>query len=240
LILAAVTLLIREPTRAVSVAAEASLSTRAVYRELCRNPRYVATVAGYVAQTFAVGGFAAWAAPFLERRLCLHHDIGSIYFGLILVVTGIVGTAVGGWLADRVKGDDRLKAGLRVCAWSAVVAAPLAAMALLAPSPALFLVMLGLSQLAIFASTSPTNVAILSSVPTSLRANAMAASIFAIHLFGDMVSPTLIGVVADRFGDSPAPCSGGHGLTVGMSMLPAALALTAVFWFRGARRQSPR
>ena len=72
----------------------------------------------------------------------------------------------------------------------------------------------------------------------------MAASIFAIHLFGDLVSPPLIGALSDALGDTKAMCSGGGGLQVGMYLLPAALLLSGLAWWRGGfgddRAYSPR
>ena len=101
-------------------------------------------------------------------------------------------------------------------------------------SPTAFLVVLGVTELAIFASTSPTNAAVLGAVPVAMRANAMAASIFAIHLLGDLLSPNAVGAVSDAFHDAQGECTGARGLVIGMYLLPAALALSALAWFRGA------
>jgi MFS family permease len=81
---------------------------------------------------------------------------------------------------------------------------------------------------------------VLLSVPARMRANAMAASIFMIHLLGDLISPPAIGAISDRFHDGHAICSGGRGLRIGMFLLPAALALSAIAWHRGVRaRRDP-
>jgi MFS family permease len=205
---------------------------------LARTPPYVAAVAGYVAQTFALGGFQAWAAPFLYRKLCLDLQHADSWFGTITVVTGLVGTAIGGVLADRWPGADRGRAYLALCATTSLAAAPLALVALLMPTASTFLVALAATELAVFISVSPVNAAILRTVPPSLRATAMAASIFMIHLFGDLVSPPLIGKVSDSFGDAHAKCSGAAGLQVGMYTLPVALVLSAVAWLWGARRRA--
>jgi predicted MFS family arabinose efflux permease len=232
-LLAAVTLLIQEPARALAGARDAA-GTWTIYRDLFLNPRYRAAVLGYVAQTFALGGFSEWAAPLLSRKLCFPLGEGNLVFGGITAVTGLVGTAVGGLLADRVPGSDRVRASLRVCAWSSALAAPLALGSLLAGSATTFLVLLGLAEFVIFVSTSPTNAAVLDAVPTMMRANAMAASIFVIHLLGDLISPPAIGAVSDALHDAQGACTGARGLTIGMYLLPAALALSAVFWGRGA------
>jgi MFS family permease len=233
LLLAGITLLIREPPRALAPVVERGGATR-VYLDLFANRKYRYAVLGYVAQTFALGGFSEWAAPLLSRKLCFDLAKGNIIFGAITAVTGLVGTAFGGVLADRLPGDDRVRVSLRVCAFSSAIGVPLAVVALASGSSTGFLVALGLAELAIFASTSPTNAAVLDSVPTALRANAMAASIFAIHLLGDLVSPPAIGAVSDAFHDPQGACTGARGLTFGMVLLPLALALSALAWFRGA------
>ncbi len=233
LVLALIVLLMQEPAK--SRASAEHVGGVAAYRELARSRTYVATVAGYVAQTFALGGFTAWAAPFLYRKLCLELHTADSYFGTITVITGLAGTAIGGVLADRWPGADRTRAYVAVCAWSSVVAAPLAVVALLMPSAATFLVALAACELALFASVSPVNTAILHAVRPELRATAMAVSIFMIHLLGDLISPPIIGAVSDAFGDPRAFCAGARGLQIGMYLLPAALALSAIFWLAGSR-----
>jgi hypothetical protein len=57
-----------------------------------------------------------------------------------------------------------------------------------------------------------------------MRASAMAASIFAIHLLGDLESPNLVGIISDRLG--------GDLQKAVLWTLPVALAVSAVFWSR--------
>ena len=73
----------------------------------------------------------------------------------------------------------------------------------------------------IFLSTGPVNTLILETVPVAMRATAMAGSIFAIHMFGDLWSPRLVGHLSDTWGDlQRAP----------VTVLPGALVVSAVFW----------
>ena len=234
IVLALVTFFIAEPKAQIRPR-EAS-SGFAAYLTLARRPAYRAAVLGYVAQTFALGGFVAWAAPFLYRKLCLQLPVANSRFGMITVVTGLAGTALGGFLADRWPGKDRVQAGLRVCAWSSIVAAPVALAAVFASSSTGFLVALALCELAIFTSVAPINAAVMRTVPTHLRARAMAASIFAMHLLGDLISPPVIGGLSDHFGDDHAFCSGARGLQLGMYLLPAAIAVSALLWWRASSR----
>ncbi|MDI1443731.1 MFS transporter [Polyangium sp. 6x1] len=241
-LLALVALLLHEPPRALAqtndergVVASFLDDTRA----LARSRSYVLTVAGYIAQTFALGGFVQWAVPFLYRKHCLDMHVADDAFGKLAVLTGLIGTGIGSLVAERVPGEDRVRAALWVCAISSAVATPLAVFAILAPTSTSFLVLLGLCELAVFASMAPTNLAILKSVPEERRASAMALSIFLIHLLGDMISPPIVGTVSDAFRDSKAQCTSSAGLFWGMLLLPVALALSAAFWFVGVRRTNP-
>ncbi len=237
-LLALVTLLIREPDRkhvgaaraadtgdGAAAAAPARVSP---YRVLARERLYVIAVGGYIAQTFALGGFTAWAPQYLERKLKMELHDADFWFGAVTVLTGFLGTGIGGYWADRMKGD-RVVNCIKICAISSVLATPFAAACLFMPTPPLFFVVMGLCELFLFLSVSPTNAAIMLSVPVAVRANAMAVSIFAIHLLGDLVSPPLIGRISDRGG------GGASGLQMGMYLLPAALAVSAIVWSRGAR-----
>jgi hypothetical protein len=47
-------------------------------------------------------------------------------------------------------------------------------------------------------NTSPLNAAVINSVGAHIRATAIAANIFVIHILGDVPSPTMMGWVADR------------------------------------------
>nr|HEX4312993.1 MFS transporter [Kofleriaceae bacterium] len=143
----------------------------------------------------------------------LTDDNASTYFGAITVVGGALGTLIGGRWADR---EQRLhpvdastpwnavetrrgsNALLKVCAVGMAIAAPFTALAFAMPLPILFFTFAFLAEIGLFLSTSPVNAIGLRSVPPEMRASAMAAMIFAIHLFGDLWSPTVLGFLADE------------------------------------------
>jgi len=54
-----------------------------------------------------------------------------------------------------------------------------------------------------------------------MRASAMAASIFAIHLFGDLWSAKFVGLLSDRWGSLQQAV---------LWVLPGALVVSAFFW----------
>ena len=246
ILLSLLVLLIREPVRREKEAGDAHAAPRrAAYAELIRLPRYVYTVLGYVAQTVALGGFAAFAVHFLVRKLCFKAETATLAFGVITVVTGLGGTAFGGWLADRIPGDgprpgqpphlrvverrrraagDRRDppAGRRERGRRASRARPSVRGAGRLPARRL---RQHLAHQRRGAALRPAE----RCAPTPWR-----SSIFFIHLLGDLVSqPPLIGRISD---DSDARGSGGEGLQLGMYLLPVALLLSALAWFRGVGR----
>jgi MFS family permease len=223
-LLAVLCLLVAEPVRVFSQTRPSVLHS---WRTLTRSSLYVRGVLGYAATTFAVGGFAFWVPTYLFRHYDLTLANANKGVGLITVLGGALGTATGGVCSDRAtRGlsagdhDRRTRAFLRVCAVGAVFAAPLAVLAILAPTSKLFFVFFGVCEIAIFLSASPINAVILESVPHEIRATAMAVSIFAIHMLGDLWSPPGVGILADHVPMQSA-----------MLILPIAIALGATAWW---------
>jgi MFS family permease len=203
-----------------------------------RVKSYLHAVAGAIAYTFVLGALAAWAPKYLVAHLGLELHTADLWLGVILAATGFAGTAAGGFLGDRWPGSDRTRAALAVCSISIAVAAPCAILALLANSPVLAFVMIGLTEFFLFVSTAPFNAAILGSVPSQLRASAMALSIFATHLFGDLMSPPAVGKLSDAIRAASPELQDDHGasLRAAMFTLPAMIAVAAAWWGWGAWR----
>ena len=224
LVMSLLCLAIVEPERR---APSARPSVLASARELWAIAPYRNVVLGYCAYTFAMGGFAYWAPKYLTARYGMENGKASMAFGAVTVVSGALGTLVGGWLGDRWtrgRSDDPAvtRASLLVCALSAALGAPLALAAILAPQALWFFVLVLPCEAGLFLSSGPVNAAILRSVPAGLRASAMALSIFGIHMLGDLWSPPLIGLGADHV-----------PMAWAMLAVPAAFALGAVIWWRG-------
>lgn len=180
---------------------------------------YVLLLAGYTAYTFALGAFSLWGPSFLQRVHHVAEKSAATFFGATLVVAGLVGTLVGGFAATA--WQKRNPAGYALTlGLSVLLAVPAAFGAFLVDDVTLSMALLALAMFLLFLSTGPVNTLILELVPVNLRASAMALSIFAIHLGGDMWSPEIVGRLSDAWGS----------LQKAVLILPAALFVSASFW----------
>jgi MFS family permease len=240
-------LLIVDPPRKLA-AAKAKLAEG--LRVLASIPLFRRAVIGYCAYTAGIGAFAYWAPDFLVRRFPDYLDTQSagFWFGLITVIGGAVGTVIGGTWGDRgQRGLPKItentpwdsnanKLGinvlLRVSAIGMVIAVPFTAASFFMPLPVVFFALAFVAEIGLFLSTSPVNAIGLRAVPPELRASAMAAMIFAIHLFGDLWSPPALGLLRDHLHvamnaspHDPLPT------TIAMMVLPITFALSAYVWW---------
>ena len=194
------------------------------YRRLLRNRPYVATVLGYAAYTFALGGMAFWMPAFLERVRGVPRAEATVQFGAIVVGTGFIGTFAGGWLGDVQRRRWR-SAYLGLSGLATLAAAPLALAAFTAEARPAWLAALVAAELLLFASTGPVNSVIVSVVSPGERGAAVALSIFTIHAFGDVPSPWLIGRLSDA-----------TSLGSAVLLVPAAILVAGLVWTLAALR----
>lgn len=234
LVLAFVALTVKDPPRGASEGAPVPpgtgrprfASSLRAYGALARNRQYVRTCAGLAAYTFALGGIAAWLPAFFERERGVPHAQASSIPGVILVVTGLVGTFGGGWLGDRLLRRNP-RAYLWVSGVATLAAVPFAILVFTAPSPAVFWPATVAAEILLFASTGPISAVTVNLVPPGMRATAMAAQILFIHLLGDVPSPWLIGRISD-----------GSSLGTGVLVVPVAVLLAGAVWLRAAREDA--
>ena len=196
-----------------------------------RNRIWLACTASYVAYTFAMGGLSTWGPTLLQRRFAISTARAGLVFGGLAVVTGILGTLLGGWLTDRWQ-QRWPDAGAGISGFTLLVAAPLVALALGTHSLNLAYVMLFLGMFLLFVNTSPVNALTVSSLPASIRATGIALNVLLIHLFGDAISPELVGRSADRL--HAAGLGGGDALGRAMALVLPAILLSglALWWVR--------
>ena len=192
-------------------------------RRFWLNRTYVHATLSMAAMTFALGGLAQWAPSFLQRSFGLEVARGNTLFGMITVVSGIIGTLAGGWLGDRFQ--RRSSTGyLYVSAVGFLLGAPMMMVALTTSNVTVCLASIFAAELFLFLNTGPLNTVLVNVVTPGCRAMGFAVNIFAIHALGDAISPAIIGFLSDRYGLS-------HALMI----TPLAVLIAAGCALRGGR-----
>lgn len=117
-------------------------------------------------------------------------------FGVIVVLSGLGATLLGGWLGDKLRAKGVRGAYFQVAGWGTVAAWPFFVVMLFVPFPyAWFLLFVAVFGL--FVNTGPANTILANVTRPEIRATAFAVNILVIHLLGDVISPPLIGLAAD-------------------------------------------
>lgn len=195
------------------------------YLHLRHNRSYVTNALGMAMMTFALGGLALWMPTYFHRVKGMTLAEANLWIGPMTVLSGIIGTLTGGWLADRWQrrnpGAYFLLAGVGM-----LCATPCTLVALLATDPMIYLPAMFLAECGIFLNTGPCNAILVNVVHPAMRATALAINIFVIHILGDIWSPILIGAIADATGGN---------LTAGMLLTVVTIGGGGLCFLRGAR-----
>ncbi len=193
------------------------------YLKLLDNKVYITDTLALAAQTFALGGLAAWLPSFFVRQWGVGVADAGTWFGGVTVAAGALGSLAGGWLGDwglrRTPRAYFILSGLGLA-----LSVPLGLATLFAGALKTALAFLFFTEFFVFLNTGPLNALIADSTPLSMRSMAFAANIFAIHALGDAASPTVIGWASDI-----------AGLRTALTMTIGALAAAAGLCFWGCR-----
>lgn len=195
-------------------------------KAVLRTPVLWFAIGGYVLNSFALNGIAAFVTKF-GVSLGFQLDEISRLFGILLVVTGFAGTLGGGRLAEwfAARAENRPRSMLGFVGMTALMGVPFAALAFIVPDKFIFLSLCFVAELLIFAGVAPVNAVIMLVCPPQLVTLTQGITIFALNLLGALPAPVAVGYVADKF-----------GLGMGMQVTSIALALSAVIWLLGTLR----
>jgi MFS transporter, Spinster family, sphingosine-1-phosphate transporter len=210
-----------EPARGAQDHIQAT-TDRATVAGLFRNPAFLTATFGLAMLTFAMGGISNWIPEFLHNPVGLSVAKASQLAGASTVLDGILGTAIGGWIAQRWLRTNH-RALYLLSFWSVALTLPFGILLFFGPArwaiPALFA-----AEFFLFLNTGPLNTAIVNSVSAPVRATAVSVNLFCIHFFGDTFSPQIIGKIADH-----------ATLRIGLGATLISLVLSCIILFVGSR-----
>lgn len=192
--------LMREPRRGHSEGPASTPLRReraADYLVLLKTPSYVLNTLGMAAMTFAMGGLSYWVRAYFEER-----GVGPLFgippmtaFGILTALTGLAATLLGGWAGDwlrpRFSGSYFLVSGTAL-----VLGFPMLLLMVLLPFPYAWIPLVCFVFF-LFFNTGPTNTILANVTHPLLRAPGFALNILVIHLFGDAISPFVMGAIRD-------------------------------------------
>ncbi len=192
---------------------------------------------GQVTVVMADNAAAVWAAPVLSRNFHQRPEDFAGWMGLVILLAGIVGSAIGGFAADRGQrrpGSGGLLAGAVV---AAAVSIPSACYPLM-PSVPGFAVVLEVFLLsgAVTGLITATAIAVL--VPNELRGVCLGAFMVVGGVIGFGVAPTLVSLASLAMGGEGHLAGALSAVGVGTSVLALAGFLGAARTIR-ARGASP-
>lgn len=146
---------------------------------------------------FVLGVNITFLPTYLQQKdtFALSSGLAGLYSGGVIVLAGLVGTILGGYMADLL---NRRYPGARVmvCGFGFLLGAPSYVLAVINHDLFVFTLFFVLTSLLLTVYTGPSTAATQDVAPAVLRSSAVALSLLLAHLFGDAFAPSLVGALA--------------------------------------------
>lgn len=155
---------------------------------------YVVNVLGYISYNFVIGAYSYWG-PKAGYNI-YHMNNADLLFGGITIICGIFGTLSGGLILDYMSAT--ISNAFKILFGATFLGAMFCFSAFCFRSLYGFVVLFSVGELLVFATQAPVNYVCLHCVEPSLRPLSMAISTVSIHIFGDVPSSPLVGVLQDH------------------------------------------
>ncbi|XP_031482331.1 probable sphingolipid transporter spinster homolog 2 [Nymphaea colorata] len=154
---------------------------------------YVVNVLGYISYNFVIGAYSYWGPK--AGYAIYNMSNADLLFGGITIVCGIFGTLAGGYILDHI--NSTIRNAFKLLSGATLFGAVFCFSSFLSPKLYGFVILFSIGELLVFATQAPVNYVCLHCVKPSLRPLSMAMSTVSIHIFGDVPSSPLVGVLQD-------------------------------------------
>ena len=195
---------------------------------LYTNKIWLYCIFGTICCTFGSGGVADWMTVYFTRTYTdtTLSNTGFI-IGCITVISGVCGTLTGTYLSNYLYNNTSLQQHTSYMYMSSI--------ALLLSAISTFItisihnctvsyITLFIAQYTQWMYTAPINTILLNSVHSSKRNQSVAIQILLIHLLGDAISPSIIGVLNDQT----------SSLYISLLIVPLIYLCASIIWCVGA------
>ena len=164
-------------------ASEGAPPLMVVARTLFRTPSFWLLSFGAASGSILGYGLIFWLPSFFNRSFGLELMEVSWFYGSIVLIGGMAGTWLGGWLGDRTAADNPGRYAL-IPALCFLIAAPAFAIGLFSPSLPVAWICFAIGQMLALAWLGPVIAAVQHIVPPNMRATASASFLFINNLIG--------------------------------------------------------
>ena len=197
------------------------MTAAGIIRDFARTPSLYLTFFAFSGNTFLTTALMSWLPSYFNRVQGLPMDKASLKSSLIMVMA-IIGSPLGGFLADRWL-KRRLEARLLFSALSSTLTAFIFIFG--------FYFLEGPAQFTLFLLGGTTAIAFASSaiavtqdvVHPGLRATAYSLCVIIMHLLGSALGPLAVGMISDRY-----------GITTALTLLPLSALGAGILFFIGS------
>lgn len=190
---------LRDPRRAASPIAQApraAIGNREALREIFGSRAFVLLLIAGSGASFLSYGKSTWAIIFFQRTHGLSPGQVGLWFGVFVGLAGIIGTLLGGWIADRYGATNRRHV-LTAPAIGMAIAAPINFFGYMMSDWRVAMAMLLLPTVLNSLYYGPTYSSAQGLVRPQVRAVASATLLFFQNLIGLGLGPLLFGIISD-------------------------------------------
>ncbi|KAL2629606.1 hypothetical protein R1flu_014292 [Riccia fluitans] len=187
---------------------------------LMKESVYVVDMLGYIAYNFVIGAYSYFGPKVGAAIYQMKNP--DILFGGTTIFAGILGTVVGGLALDRL--GSTVPTAFRFLGICSFVGAVLCFTAFTFSTLLPFIILFSVGEFFLFATLGPVNFITLHSVHPNNRPIALAMCTVLIHIFGDVPSSPLIGLIQDHI----------QNWRTSSLILTSVLFLSAIFWYSGS------
>lgn len=224
-------LLLREPARH-EVEAAPNAPFKVILSEVkARRGWIIPLFVGQTSVVMADAAAAIWVSPVLERSYHLQPSEFAGWLGALVLATGIIGSALGGIVADLGQ-KSHIRGGLMIGAIVAAAVGVPSALFPVMPNVSSFAVSIALLMLAGNVTAIVASVALTVWLPNELRGLCIGGFIAVAGLIGFGITPALVTAVSAWLG-------GESHLDVALALVGVCVSIISVAGFAAAIRHAP-
>ena len=167
-------------------------------RHFLHIPTYWVLLVAFIFSFFITGAAQFWIPVYLTKAFQLSAAQAGSLAGGTLAGGSLLGALIGGWLADMLQ--QRRPQGRMLVSMSAfLLGAPLTLIALSLHQLIPFIIIFAFAIISLSLCLGPLNAIIQDVITPEMRATGLGLILLLAHLFGDVTSTTVIGILADHF-----------------------------------------